>query len=117
MKLQKPVLAMLVVFSLVTTTAALSQSKDKESPESSTTNLQLTQCALKVSGMTCGGCAGMVEAGLLEVEGVKKAKVDWKSGDVKVKYDKKKTTPEKIVTSFNKDNPGFRAQLPKPKAK
>ena len=59
----------------------------------------------------------MVEQGLRKVEGVKEAKVDWKSGDVKVKYDEKTTTPEKIVAAFNKKNPGFRAELPKPKDK
>lgn len=113
MTLQKSVLAMLVVFLLVTATPAFSQ----ETPGTSTTSLRLTQCALKVSGMSCGGCAGMVERGLLKLEGVKEAKVDWKSGDVKVKYDKETTAPEKIVTAFNKENRGFRAELPKPKGK
>ncbi len=116
--MKKLTLSPLGALLLVAANPALSQEKDEEPKEASaSTALQLTQCAFKVSGMTCGGCAGMVEQGLRKVEGVKEAKVDWKSGDVKVKYDEKTTTPEKIVAAFNKKNPGFRAELPKPKDK
>ncbi len=93
----------------------LSEQKKQAAPSTpAATKLQLTQCALRVSGMTCDGCAGMVKQGLLKVEGVKAAKVDWKSGNVEAQYDPKKTTPEKMVAAFNRNNPGFRAQLPKP---
>ena len=94
--------------------AAWAVSQQKKQVEPAATKLQLTQCALKVSGMTCDGCAGMVKQSLLKVNGVKAAKVDWQSGDVEVQYDSKKTTPEKIVAAFNQNNPGFRGQLPKP---
>lgn len=112
MKKQGSVVAMVMVFFLVSAVSLLAQEKD-----TSNTSLRLTQCALKVSGMTCGGCAGMVEQGLLELDGVEEAKVDFKSGEVKVKYDKKATTPEKIVAAFNEENSGFRAEVPKPKDK
>ena len=85
--------------------------------KSATASLQVTQCALKVSGMTCGGCAGMVEKGLLKVEGVKTAKVDFKTGEAQVGFDKTKTTPEKIVAAFNQANDGFRVQQAKAVAK
>lgn len=85
--------------------------------KSATARLQVTQCALKVSGMTCGGCAGMVEKGLLKVEGVKTAKVDFKTGEAQVGFDKTKTTPEKIVAAFNQANGGFRVQQAKAVAK
>ncbi len=117
MNLKKSVSTILGALLLVTGTPALSQEKDKEPSGTSSTSLQLTQCALKVSGMSCGGCAGMVERGLLKLRGVREAKVDWKSGGVKVEYDKRITTPEELVSLFNKNNPGFRAQLPKPKNK
>ncbi len=114
--MKKLILSALGALLLVAANPALSQERGEEAKETSaSTALQLTQCAFKVSGMTCGGCAGMVEQGLRKVEGVKDAKVDWKSGDVKVKYDEKKTTPKKIVAAFNKENLGFRAELPKPK--
>jgi Cu+-exporting ATPase len=80
---------------------------------SGTVKLQITQCALKVSGMTCGGCAGLVEKGLLKVEGVKTAKVDFKTGEVRLVYDSKKTNPEKVVASFNQANPRFHAEQAK----
>ncbi|MBI3670941.1 MAG: heavy-metal-associated domain-containing protein [Acidobacteria bacterium] len=85
--------------------------------QSGTAKLQVTQCALKVSGMTCEGCAGAVKQGLLKQNGVKSARADHKSGAVEIEYDSKKTTAEKIVAAFNQASPGFRAELAKPKAK
>ena len=76
--------------------------------QSGTAKLQVTQCALKVSGMTCVGCAGMVERSLLKLDGVTTAKVDYKTGEAQVEFDSKKTTPEKIVAAFNQGNSGFR---------
>ncbi len=82
--------------------------------QSGAAKLQVTQCALKVSGMTCGGCAGMVEKSLLKLEGVTTAKVDYKTGEAQVEFDGKKTTPEKIVAAFNQANSGFRVGQSKP---
>lgn len=82
--------------------------------QSGTAKLQVTQCALKVSGMTCGGCAGMVEKSLVKLEGVTTAKVDYKTGEAQVEFDAKKTTPEKIVAAFNQANSGFRVEQSKP---
>lgn len=79
--------------------------------------LQITQCALKVSGMTCGGCAEAVKARLLKLEGVKSATVDHTTGEARVEYDAKKTTPEKIVAAFNEGSGGFKAELAKRKPK
>ena len=82
--------------------------------QAGTAKLQVTQCALKVSGMTCGGCAGMVEKSLRKLEGVTTAKVDYKKGEAQVEFDAKKTTPEKIVAAFNQANSGFRVEQSKP---
>ncbi len=76
--------------------------------QSGTAKLQVTQCALKVSGMTCGGCAGMVEKSLLKLDGVSTAKVDYKTGEAQVQFDSMKTTPDKIVAAFNQADSGFR---------
>jgi len=87
-------------------------------PASSTpqarTNLQVTQCALKVSGMVCGGCAAMVKQGLLKLQGVTAATVDYKTGKVEVRYDSKKTRPEKILAEFNQKSSGLHAELAQP---
>lgn len=81
--------------------------------QSGTARLQVTQCALKVSGMTCGGCAAMVEKSLRKLKGVTTAKVDYKTGEAQVQFDSKKTTPEKIVAAFNQANSGFRVEQSK----
>ncbi len=104
------------LLAMLVPSAAFSQEPSKNAA-SETAKLQVTQCALKVSGMTCGGCAGMVEKGLLKLDGVKTAKVDFKTGGVQLVYDSKKTTPEKIVTAFNQANPGFRAEQSEPSTK
>lgn len=80
-----------------------------------TATLQLTQCALKVSGWTCDGCAKATVAKLLKLDGVKEAKADFKTGRVQVSYNAQKTTPEKIVAVFNKNSSGFRAKVAAPK--
>lgn len=98
-------------------TAPVAFAAQEKPSEPGSTKLQVTQCALKVSGMTCGGCADQVKERLLKLEGVKTATVDYKTGDVQVEYDAKKTTPEKIEAAFNKGSGGFKAQLAKPKAK
>ena len=94
--------------------AGLALGQQKKQPGLATAQLQLAQCALKVSGMKCGGCAETVKQGLLRVHGVKAAKVDFKTSNVEVEYDSRKTTPEKIVGAFNQSNPGYRAELTRP---
>ncbi len=96
--------------------AVFSQEPSKNAT-SETAKLQVTQCALKVSGMTCGGCASIVEKGLLKVEGVKTAKVDFKTAQVQLAYDPKTTNPEKIVSAFNQANSGFHAEQAKANTK
>ncbi len=96
---------------------ALFSQEPSKNAASETAKLQVTQCALKVSGMTCGGCTGMVEKGLLKVDGVKTAKVDYKTGEAQVAFDSEKTTLEKIVTAFNQVTSGFRVEQSKPGAK
>ncbi len=96
--------------------AVFSQEPSKPA-QSGTAKLQVIQCALKVSGMTCGGCAGMVEKSLLKLNGVATAKVDYKTGEAQVQFDSMKTTPEKIVSAFNQANSGFRVAQSKPGGK
>jgi Cu+-exporting ATPase len=88
-----------------------------ESGQPATAKLQVTQCALKVSGMTCGGCAGAVKQALLKLDGVRAATVDYQTGAAKVEYDSKKTSPVKIVAAFNQAGSNFRVGVSKPNAK
>ncbi len=104
--------------SLLLTPSALQsqQASPARSAIQAKTSLQVTQCALKVSGMTCEGCAGVVEKGLQKLDGVKAAKVDFKTGAAEVQYDPKKTTPEKVVAAFNDNKLSFRVELAKAKS-
>lgn len=95
---------------------ALGQEQSKAAT-SGTVKVQITQCALKVSGMTCRGCAPMVEKGLLKLEGVNTAKVDFKSGEAQVEFDTNKATPERIVAAFNQANSGLRVEQSKTRSK
>ncbi len=101
------------LLAILASLAGFSQEPSKTG-QSGTAKLQVTQCALKVSGMTCGGCAGMVEKSLLKLDGVTTAKVDYKTGEAQVRFDSKKTTPDKIVAAFNQANSGFRVEQSKP---
>jgi len=96
---------------LMTLTAGGTFASQEKQSQRAETKLQITQCALKVSGMTCGGCADQVKQRLVKLEGVKSATVDYKTGDVQVDYDAKKTDPEKIVAAFNEGSGGFQAKL------
>ncbi len=42
---------------------------------------------------------------MLQLEGVKNVKIDAKNNGVRVSYHPDKTTPQKIVVAFNKENP------------
>lgn len=53
----------------------------------------------------CSQTLGVITQSMLEVEGVENAKIDAKNNGVQVSYDPGKTTPQKIVTAFNKENP------------
>ena len=53
----------------------------------------------------CSETLGLITQSVLQVEGVKNVKLDAKNNGVQVSYDPRKTTPRKIVTAFNKENP------------
>jgi len=64
---------------------------------------------LKVSGMTCGGCAVSVKNALLETPGVTAAEVDWEAGRAKVQYDAARVSTAQLLEAVNKT--GFKAGL------
>lgn len=53
----------------------------------------------------CSETLGLITQSVLQVEGVKNVKLDAKNNSVQVSYDPGKTTPQKIVAAFNKENP------------
>ena len=52
---------------------------------------------ITITGMNCAHCAAKVEKALTEVPGVKKAKVDLKKAQSKVKYDETQTTDDMLI--------------------
>lgn len=70
-------------------------------------------CTLKITGMTCGGCAVSVKMAAKKVDGVSEARVSYENARADVTYDPAKTTPEKIARAIT-ENSGFRAETQPP---
>ena len=60
----------------------------------------------------CSEELGVITQSMLQVDGVKNVKMNAKNNGVDVSYDPAKTTPEKIVAAFNKENPDSLLQSP-----
>jgi copper chaperone CopZ len=54
---------------------------------------------------SCSQTIGLITQSMLQLEGVKNVKIDAKNNGVQVSYDPSKTSPQKIVIAFNKENP------------
>jgi hypothetical protein len=63
----------------------------------------------------CSQILGLITQSMLQVEGVRNAKIDAKNNGLQVSYDPGKTTPEKIVAAFNKENPDGTLRPPEAK--
>ena len=73
-------------------------------------------CTLKVTGMTCGGCAAAVKSAAKKVDGVKEANVSYDKGLAEVTYDPTKTNPKAIAQAIT-ERSGFKAEVQEPKRK
>lgn len=65
---------------------------------------------LKVSGMTCEACAGIVKRKLLETPGVAEAEVDFALGKARVKFAPAQTDAGKLIGAIN--STGYTASVP-----
>jgi len=101
------ILAALVA--LLFTAAAFGQAK-LETAKQDRANVLLRFEKEGTVSSSCGQTLGVITQSMLEVEGVKNAKIDAKGNGVRVSYDPGKTTPQKIVTAFNKENPDMPLQ-------
>jgi len=96
------ILAALVA--LLFTAAAFGQVKsDAAKPDRANVLLRFEKESTVSSN--CSQTLGVITQSMLEVEGVKNAKIEGKNNGVQVSYDPGKTTPQRIVTAFNKENP------------
>jgi len=58
---------------------------------------------LNVEGMHCPSCEILISDELKELDGVKNAKVNHKSGITEVEFDSSKTTKEQIIETIKKE--------------
>jgi len=83
--------------------------KPQQPTSAAATAAQLSTVELKVSGMTCSGCAVSVRNALLEIPGVTSASVDHEAGRASVQYDPAKASPAQLIEAVNKT--GYKASL------
>ncbi len=57
---------------------------------------------LKIEGMTCEGCAQSIQFALKRQRGVKRTKIDWRTGTGEVTFDTEATVEQDIL-----ENPVF----------
>ncbi len=57
----------------------------------------MEKITLNIEGMHCPSCEMLIGDSLKELDGVKKAEIDHKSGLAKVEFDKSKTTKQAII--------------------
>lgn len=57
---------------------------------------------LKVSGMTCGGCAANVTQSLQSLAGVENVSVSLAAGEARVQYDEQRASPEQLKSAVRK---------------
>ena len=71
---------------------------------------EMAKCTLKVTGMTCGGCAAAVKSAAKKVNGVRDAQVSYEKGLAEITYDPSKTNPKAIAQGIT-ERSGFKAQV------
>ena len=97
--------AVLATFAAVLfTVPAFGQAKS-ESEKQDRANVMLRFEKEGTVSANCSQTLGLITQSMLQVEGVRNAKIDAKNNGVQVSYDPNKTTSQKIVAAFNKENP------------
>jgi periplasmic mercuric ion binding protein len=71
---------------------------------------------IKVSGMTCAGCAGHLNNVLSETAGVKDHEVKYPGDVAIITYDPQKTSPEDLVTAIEEQT-NYTAEVKKKDSK
>jgi copper chaperone CopZ len=88
---------LLLQFAVVPMLASLASSRVAAASHASGEEAAPSTLRLQVEGMTCAGCAVGVEHALLDVLGVRSAKVDWQAGTAVVQYDEGRVSAEEIL--------------------
>ncbi len=72
-------------------------------------SVALQSAELKITGMDCDVCAGVIQRKLMETRGVVQAEVRYPAGSATVKYDAAQTDIEKLLAAVN--DTGYKASL------
>jgi copper chaperone CopZ len=70
---------------------------------------RLETVQLRISGMVCEACAGVVRSRLVETAGVAEAEVDYPSGHARIQYDPSKVAPAQLLEAVNAT--GYKASV------
>lgn len=74
------------------------------------TNLEKPKTVkLKITGMTCAGCANHVSTTLKNIDGVTEQSVEYPGDNATVKYDASKTNPTEMIKAIEKT--GYKAVI------
>jgi copper chaperone CopZ len=85
-----------------------------ESQETAETTQKSETVKLKVTGLTCAGCANHLYKVLKETEGVVDNSVEYPGDIAVVDYDPKQTQPEQLIAAI-KEKTTYKAEVLKPK--
>lgn len=72
--------------------------------------MSLTTQTMAVRGMTCSACVRSVERTIQKLEGIEQAEVNFATEQLKVQYDLKKLSAEKIIQTIKEA--GYEAEIP-----
>jgi len=72
----------------------------------------MTELTLKIQGMHCASCAGTIEKGLTNLEGIEKCNVNLVMNTATVKYSNNNVSPELIIARITEL--GYKAQVSQP---
>ena len=81
----------------------------KPAAAASISSATLQTAELKIKGMDCPVCSGLIRRKLLETPGVVKAEVRYPAGSATVQFDSSKTDTSKLIAVVN--DPGFKATV------
>jgi copper chaperone CopZ len=109
MNLRKKAILAAFVGLLFTTAPAFGQAKTEVAKQEGA-NVSLRFAKEGTVSASCSATLGIITQSVLQLEGVKNVKIDAKNNGVQVSYDPGKTTPQKIVDAFNKENPDILLQ-------
>ena len=100
---KRAILASLVAL-LLTATPVFGQAKS-ETTKQDRANVFLRFVKDGTVSASCSETLGLITQSMLKVEGVKNVKINSRNNGLQVSYDPGQTTPQRIVTAFNKENP------------